>query len=164
MRIRNSTIGRGSVKRSGTAASDYEKQSIYGSPRSIRTFASSIGGNNNHDTSLEIIERKEIPGEYYDENDDEEGEGYEDLENVRACCSGKHDVGSLSRKNHNHNHNHSEHNRSANSSTNSRNSFQGTNLNPSRRVAVPTLIHSRKSSNASFGGSTPLATIQSHQR
>lgn len=77
-----SNLGRGSVKRSGTAASDYERQSVFGSPRSIRTFASSIGGENRGETSMEIIEKRDIPGEYeqYDDDDD----GYEGLENVRG--------------------------------------------------------------------------------
>lgn len=76
-------MGRGSVKRSGTAASDYERQSIFGSPRSIRTFASSIGGGNHGETSMEIIEKRDIPGEY-EQYDDEDDDGYEGLENVRG--------------------------------------------------------------------------------
>lgn len=127
------------MKRGGTLAADYEKESSFGSPRSIRTFASSIGGRDG--TSLEIIEKRDVPGEYEDD-----GEGYEGLENVRACCGGAHDVGSLTRNHHHYHH----HDGTPNSSTNSRNSFRNSTANYSRRVAVPSIAHSRKQSIGSF--------------
>lgn len=128
------------------------------SPRSMRTL-------NGKDDDLDIIDRDEVPTGYgYDPDE------YEGLENVRACCDGKHDgqshlshpfrfidvlltplstsVGSLTRHHH-----HSS--RDTTSRNGSRASFGGSF---SRRVAVPTNI--RKSSIASFATSplTPLTT------
>lgn len=39
-------------------------------------------------------------------HDDDNDAAYDGLENVRACCDGKHDVGSLSARHHHHHHHH----------------------------------------------------------
>lgn len=65
---------------------------MFGSPRSVRTFDYLGAGANE---SVEVVDRNEIPNDYDLMADDEHWEG---LENVRACCGGKHDVGSLGRK------------------------------------------------------------------
>ncbi|GAA5937266.1 hypothetical protein JCM1841_007026 [Sporobolomyces salmonicolor] len=101
------TTGRGSVggsstKRAGTVADEYTRRTMYGSPASVRTF-SDYGGHDPADGSLEVVDRNEIPPGIGDDDDDE----FEGLENVRACCNGKHDVGSLSRRHHHHHHSHS---------------------------------------------------------
>lgn len=80
------------VKRSGTAAEEYERRAMVGSPRSLRTF-DFLGKNVNE--SIEVVRKSEIPSDFDLMADDEHWEG---LENVRACCGGKHDVGSLGRK------------------------------------------------------------------
>lgn len=82
------SVGR-AFKRSGTAADEYERQNAFGSPRSVRTYSGLIGANE----SIEVVDRSEIPVDFDDDED-----GYEGLENVRACCGGKHDVGSLGRR------------------------------------------------------------------
>ena len=82
------SVGR-TFKRSGTAAEEYERQAAFGSPRSVRTYNQYIGA----EESIEVVDRNEIPDDF-DGVDDE----YEGLENVRACCGGSHDVGSLSRR------------------------------------------------------------------
>jgi hypothetical protein len=71
-------------KRPGTAAEEFERRTTFGSPRSLRTFSDFIGG----DESIEMVDRSEIPADLGDDEDDDAWEG---LENVRACCDGKHD-------------------------------------------------------------------------
>lgn len=97
-------------KRSDTPAAEYENFiAEYGSPRSIRSYRTSTAtpgpsGSKGKgvDESLEIIDRRDVLGA--------DAEGYEGLENVRACCNGEHDVGKLSvSKKHHHNHNHHHH-------------------------------------------------------
>lgn len=91
-------------KRSDTPAAEYENFiAEYGSPRSVRSYrtgntAGPSGGKGKEvDESLEIIDRRDVLGA--------EGDGYEGLENVRACCNGEHDVGKLSvSKKHSHHH------------------------------------------------------------
>lgn len=73
-------------KRTGTAAEEFERQSLFGSPRSLRTFSDFIGAND----SVEFIDRNEIPSDLGHDDED----NWEGLENVRACCDGKHDGGS----------------------------------------------------------------------
>lgn len=69
----------GSAKRRGTPAAEFmENAAQYGSPRSLRNYAAS-----DHvvDDSLEIVDPNDI-------GDDENGngeEGFEGVENVRAC-------------------------------------------------------------------------------
>ena len=87
-------------KRSDTPAAEYQHYlAEFGSPRSVRSYRldHDLG-----DESMEIIERKDVMGAE---------EGYEGLENVRACCNGEHDVGKLStskRAHHDHTHNHKQ--------------------------------------------------------
>lgn len=85
-------------KRSGTAAEAFERATHFGSPK-MHDSPVGLG----HEESLEVINRSEIPSDHGHDEDD----GYEGLENVRACCDGKHDVGSLSRSGHHH-HNHNQ--------------------------------------------------------
>ncbi|KAM0749543.1 hypothetical protein T439DRAFT_357881 [Meredithblackwellia eburnea MCA 4105] len=85
-------------KRADTLAADFERSTMFGSPRSLRTFSDFLGG----DESVEYVDRSEIPSDLGHDDDD----GFEGLENVRACCSGKHDVGSLARRHHHHHHHH----------------------------------------------------------
>ncbi|SGY44722.1 BQ5605_C001g00194 [Microbotryum silenes-dioicae] len=101
----SSTTFNSTYKRSGTPANDYQRYNEFGSPRSARTL-SFLG-----DESVEFVDRRDIPAGLGDEEVDETWEG---LENVRACCDGKHDVGSLSRRSgssahhpHHHHHSHS---------------------------------------------------------
>lgn len=97
-------------KRPATPAAEYQELAAqYGSPRSIRSYkrpstAMSLTApapNVIADESIEFIDRRDVLGV------DEHGQGYEGLENVRACCNGAHDVGSLSvgqSKRHHHHH------------------------------------------------------------
>ena len=72
------------TKRTGTAAGDYHRRSaMLGSPRSLR----SISNYGDDDASLEVVSRDEIPPGEGDDNDD----GFEGLQNLRACCNGTHD-------------------------------------------------------------------------
>lgn len=73
----------GTFKRQGTAAEEFQRHTAFGSPRSLRTFSDFIGGNE----SLEVIDREQVASEMAEEED----EAWEGLENVRACCDGKHD-------------------------------------------------------------------------
>lgn len=82
-------------KRNGTAASEYHRRRStigYSSPSSIRTFSDfegggGVGGYQGEGESLEVIDRNEIPDGVGMDPDEE----FEGLENVRACCGGKHD-------------------------------------------------------------------------
>ncbi|KAK4702383.1 hypothetical protein P7C70_g3841, partial [Phenoliferia sp. Uapishka_3] len=90
-------------KRAGTVAAEYEQRTTnFGSPRSLRTFSDFLGGQD----SVEFIDRREIPA---DAGAGDEDDTWEGLENVRACCDGKHDVGSLSRRGGQHHHHHHHH-------------------------------------------------------
>ncbi|KAF8492517.1 hypothetical protein JB92DRAFT_3002848 [Gautieria morchelliformis] len=87
----NGSIG----KRSGTPAAEYLR----------------LGGPDSHHTSPGKSDYEYVPGRNDDDDLDFEihdsianGEGYEGLENVRACCDGRHDLGTLSRKPHHHHH------------------------------------------------------------
>lgn len=90
-------------KRSDTPAAEYENFiAEYGSPRSIRSYRTNAtagpSGSKGVDESLEIFDRRDVLGA--------DADGYEGLENVRACCNGEHDVGklSVSKKHHHHHH------------------------------------------------------------
>jgi hypothetical protein len=94
-------------KRSDTPAAEYENYiAEYGSPRSVRSYrthATAGPSTGPEDDSVEVVDRRDALGA-------DDAEGYEGLENVRACCNGEHDVGklSVSRKQHHylHHHNH----------------------------------------------------------
>lgn len=92
-------------KRSDTPAADYQHFiAEFGSPRSVRSYGGThLVGGTGADESMEVIDRRDVLGV----DQDGQGNGYEGLENVRACCNGEHDVGrlSVSRK-HNHHHHH----------------------------------------------------------
>jgi hypothetical protein len=72
-KLSNGPFGTTVSKRAGTAAEEY---GMYSSPQSIRTMSDF--------EDVEVVDRNEIP--LGDDEDDFEG-----LENVRACCGGKHD-------------------------------------------------------------------------
>ncbi|KAF8583299.1 hypothetical protein K439DRAFT_1661365 [Ramaria rubella] len=79
------------------------------------------------------------------------GEGFEGLENVRACCDGRHDLGTLSRKPHHHHHHHHHHPPHPQATTQN----QNLELNePSSRPVSPSAwsFRSRAGSAASHGG------------
>ena len=75
-------------KRAGTIAAEFEQSAKFGSPRSLRTFSDFLGG----EESVEYVDRRDIP----DDAGHDDDETWEGLENVRACCDGKHDGASLS--------------------------------------------------------------------
>ena len=77
---RNTVNGGATATRPGTAAADYHRHSGSASLRSVSTYGEFGEG------SLEVVGRDEIPAGL--EGDEDEFEG---LENVRACCNGKHD-------------------------------------------------------------------------
>lgn len=84
-RQRSSTSGPGTaIKRPGTAAEEYERRSLFGSPRSVRIYRDLETQPQNE--SIEIVARDDIP-----DHVDDPGAEWEGLENVRACCDGKHD-------------------------------------------------------------------------
>lgn len=95
-RARGDPSSSSTFKRSGTAAEEYERRSMFGTPRSLRTLGDYIST----EESIEIVSRSEIGGDF--EAEDDGPSGWEGLENVRACCEGRHDVGSLSRHSHRH--------------------------------------------------------------
>jgi hypothetical protein len=73
----------GSVKRAGTPAVEFLDTTEFGSPRSKRTYGS--------DYESELILTDDGG-----DNDGAGGDGFDDLENVRACCDGKHSLHELS--------------------------------------------------------------------
>lgn len=74
-----------STKRANTAAADFLRQaSEFGSPRSMKSSFSPQFT----DGSADVITRDEAMEDAASDDGDFEG-----LENVRACCDGKHDVG-----------------------------------------------------------------------
>ena len=88
---------RGSVgKRSGTPAAEYLRWAAPESPYSPTRSFEHVGGNNQEDAELDF----ELHGE------SKSDEGYEGLENVRACCDGRHTVGHAG---HHHHHHHPPH-------------------------------------------------------
>lgn len=75
-----------SNKRANTAAAEFLLQaSEFGSPRSVK---SSFSPRAVH-SSVDVIDREEA----VDDAASDDQVDYEGLENVRACCDGKHDVG-----------------------------------------------------------------------
>ncbi|KAH7886987.1 hypothetical protein F5I97DRAFT_1808344 [Phlebopus sp. FC_14] len=95
-RSRSQLSVRGSVgKRSGTPAAEYLRWAAPESPYSpTRSFEQVMGNNNQDDEGLEF----ELHGE--SQSDD----GFEGLENVRACCDGRHTVGHSGHHHHHHHH------------------------------------------------------------
>ena len=80
------------------------------------------------------------------------GEGFEGLENVRACCDGRHDLGTLSRKPHHHHHHH-HHHHPPHPSAVSQNQNLETNEPASRPVSPSAWsFRSRAGSTTSHGG------------
>jgi len=182
------SVNDNSTKRRGTAADEYHRRRStmgYSSPSSVKTFSDYGGGAGGFDyqegESLEVVDRSEIPDGFgIDDGDDE---GFEGLENVRACCGGKHDgeplcfpysehvrkrtdclapysVGSLSRRhNHSHSHSHSRHHQH-NSST----SFHSDNESRSRSTTplpptTPSRARSKSSSNTLGSISRRLGSV-----
>lgn len=96
-RSRSQLSVRGSVgKRSGTPAAEYLRWAAPESPYSPTRSFEHVGGNNQEDAELDF----ELHGE------SKSDEGYEGLENVRACCDGRHTVGHAG---HHHHHHHPPH-------------------------------------------------------
>lgn len=63
----------------------------YSSPNSVKTFSDYYDGDGGEE-SLQVVDRNEIPaGLGMGQDDNEDDDEYEGLENVRACCGGKHD-------------------------------------------------------------------------
>ncbi|CAH7689784.1 meiotic cell cortex C-terminal pleckstrin homology-domain-containing protein [Phakopsora pachyrhizi] len=97
-----------SLTKTGTPTADFLKRvnetrsvtslkaslGIYSLDRNRKALASRNGG----DESMEMVYESEVSMSYESKEDDFAEGGFEGLENVRACCDGKHDVGSLSRR------------------------------------------------------------------
>lgn len=98
-RSRSQLSVRGSLgKRTGTPAAEYLRWVTPESPYSpTRSFEQVMSGNAREEEELDF----ELHGE--SQSDD----GFEGLENVRACCDGRHTVGPLTH--HHHQHSHHEH-------------------------------------------------------
>ncbi|KIK26002.1 hypothetical protein PISMIDRAFT_95742 [Pisolithus microcarpus 441] len=83
-RSRSQLSVRGSVgKRSGTPAAEYLRWAAPESPYSPTRSFEQVVGNNQHDADLDF----ELHA------DTKSDDGFEGLENVRACCDGRHTVG-----------------------------------------------------------------------
>lgn len=94
------SVGGSLGKRAGTPAAEYLRWVAPESPYSpTRSFEQVISGNTQEDEELEF----ELHGE--SQSDD----GFEGLENVRACCDGRHTVGPSGHQHHHHPHAHSHH-------------------------------------------------------
>ena len=100
-RSRSQMSVRGSLgKRTGTPAAEYLRWAAPESPYSpTRSFEQVLSGNGQDDEDLEF----ELHGG--SQSDD----GYEGLENVRACCDGLHTVGPSGHQHQHHTHPHHEH-------------------------------------------------------
>lgn len=92
------------MKRLGTPAAEFLKNMTEAprSARSIKTTFSTYNDPLHHrrrhgqggNESVEIVDGTEVSLSYDSRADDTMDDGFEGLENVRACCNGKHDVGS----------------------------------------------------------------------
>jgi hypothetical protein len=80
-----------SYKRQDTAAAEFLQTADFGSPMSLKSFNSDFlgRGDRNFDGSLENADPYD--GIEDDGDDDRNGEGWDALENVRACCDGAHE-------------------------------------------------------------------------
>ncbi|KAF6745032.1 hypothetical protein DFP72DRAFT_1018302 [Ephemerocybe angulata] len=88
------SINRSVGKRSGTPAIEYLRWNGPESPYSpTRSFVDVPGGEDSEDLDFEL-------------HGEEEEEEFEGLENVRACCDGRHTVGRSGRVHHHHHHHH----------------------------------------------------------
>ncbi|TRM62339.1 hypothetical protein BD626DRAFT_570053 [Schizophyllum amplum] len=106
-RSRMSTLGGGSIgKRAGTPAAEYLRWNQPESPYSpTRSF---VDVPTVDDDDLDF----ELHGESLSDG------GYEGLENVRACCDGRHTVGRSGKMHHHHHHHHHHHGEAANGNGN----------------------------------------------
>ncbi|KAG1730816.1 coiled-coil protein [Suillus paluster] len=96
-RSRSQLSVRGSIgKRSGTPAAEYLRWAAPESPYSPTRSFERVMGHSQDDGELEF----ELHGE--SQSDD----GFEGLENVRACCDGRHTVGHSGHRHHHHHHSH----------------------------------------------------------
>ncbi|ESK86358.1 tubulin binding [Moniliophthora roreri MCA 2997] len=92
------SVGRGSIgRRSGTPAAEYLKWNGPESPYSPTRSFVDVAGNDDDDDNLDF--------ELHGDSLSDEG-GFEGLENVRACCDGRHTVGRAGGKHHHHHHHH----------------------------------------------------------
>lgn len=95
---RGATPAEGSVKQADLASRPAQRSDIVHSP----------SGGNSQDPSqptiyqgeMEVVDETDISMSYDSRGEDTQDEGFEGVENVRVCCGGKHDVGSLSRRHH----------------------------------------------------------------
>ncbi|EJD41972.1 hypothetical protein AURDEDRAFT_115234 [Auricularia subglabra TFB-10046 SS5] len=83
-------------KRTGTPALEYLRWAERAASPTPEPYEYVHGPGNDEDLDFEI-------------NDSGEVEGYEGLDNVRACCDGMHDLGTLSKAGHRHHHHHHHH-------------------------------------------------------
>jgi len=91
----NGSVG----KRSGTPAAEYLRLGGIDGPASpTKSDYEYVPGQPDDDEELD-----------FEIHDSILNEGFEGLENVRACCDGRHDLGTLSRKPHHHHHHHHHH-------------------------------------------------------
>jgi len=88
------SINRSVGKRSGTPAMEYLRWNAPESPYSPTRSFVDVGPDQEQDS-------EELDFELHGE---EEDEGFEGLENVRACCDGRHTVGHSGRSHHHHHH------------------------------------------------------------
>ena len=86
------SIGGSIGKRSGTPAAEYLRWAAPESPYSPSKSFEHITGRAEDDLDFEL------------HGDSRSDEAFEGLENVRACCDGRHTVGGLSGKDHHHHH------------------------------------------------------------
>ncbi|KAK2461201.1 hypothetical protein APHAL10511_006728 [Amanita phalloides] len=121
------SVGGSIGKRSGTPALEYLRWNRPESPYSpTKSFIDVPGGQDDDDLEFEL------------HGDSISDEGFEGLENVRACCDGKHTVGHSS-KHHHHNQNHQNHHQSQQAPTmvDRRKSKDHQLLDPHHEVARP---------------------------
>lgn len=80
-------------KRSGTPAAEYLRWSGHDSPRSPSKSFERMSAEDDAELDFEL-------------HDDTMSDGFEGLENVRACCDGRHTVGRSGKLEHHHHHHH----------------------------------------------------------
>lgn len=93
------SVGGSIGKRSGTPAAEYLRWGADGPYSPTNPFEHVPGGQEEEDLDFELHE------------DSMSDEGFQGLENVRACCDGKHTVGGHDHHHHHHHH-HNQHNHS----------------------------------------------------
>ncbi|KAF9269698.1 hypothetical protein L218DRAFT_890468 [Marasmius fiardii PR-910] len=93
------SVGRGSIgRRAGTPAAEYLRWNGPESPLSPSKSFVDVPANDDEDENLDF----ELHGDSLSD------EGFEGLENVRACCDGRHTVGRSGKIHHHHHHHHQE--------------------------------------------------------